>query len=319
MISYELVAAVLPIFALIAIGFGAAVTRLLSEQVGDALGQFVYVIAIPLLVFRTLATASFDGASPWALWAAYFSGVAIIWTSAHVLSRTIFGREARYGVIAGISAGFANMVMVGIPVISATFGDPGLVPLFVLLSVHLPVMTIASTVQMERAAVVDGTEEAKPIVQTLIGIARNLIVNPLVIGILSGAIWRTAGLPLSGLPADVIAKIANAAIPVALFSLGMNLRRYGIRGNLAPAIVTTALKNVGLPTVVYVLTLHVFQLPILWVQVATLTAASPAGINAYLFATRFGTGHALSSNTITLSTGFAVVSIGLWMKFLGVV
>lgn len=318
MISYEIVAVVLPIFALIALGFGAATTRLLSEQVGDALGQFVYTIAIPLLVFRTLATASFHGASPWALWAAYFSGVAIIWTTSHVLSRRIFGREARYGVIAGISAGFANMVMVGIPLIFATFGEPGLVPLFVLLSVHLPVMTIASTVQMERAAVVDGTQAPKPLGQTLIGIGRNLIVNPLVIGILSGALWRTAGLPLSGLPADVIDKVANAAIPVALFSLGMNLRRYGIRGNLAPALVTTVLKSVGLPAVVYVLTLHVFNLPPLWVQVATLTAACPAGINAYLFATRFGTGHALSSNTITLSTGFAVISIGLWMKFLGI-
>ncbi|WP_205470600.1 AEC family transporter [Breoghania sp. L-A4] len=318
MISYDIVAVVLPIFALIVFGFGAAVTKLLNESVGDALGQFVYVIAIPLLVFRTLATASFDGASPWALWAAYFSGVAIIWATATLLSRRIFRREARYGVIGGISAGFANTVLVGIPVVSATFGDTGLVPLFVILSVHLPVMTIASTILMERAAVTDGTEEPKPLLQTLIGITRNLLVNPLVIGILAGAAWRTAGLPLTGLPADAIGKIANAAIPVALFSLGMSLRRYGIRGNLAPAIVMTALKIVGLPVIVYLLTLYVFKLPPLWVQVATLTAACPTGINAYLFATRFGTGHALSSNTITLSTGGAVLSIGLWMKFLGV-
>ncbi|AXS42339.1 AEC family transporter [Breoghania sp. L-A4] len=316
--SYDIVAVVLPIFALIVFGFGAAVTKLLNESVGDALGQFVYVIAIPLLVFRTLATASFDGASPWALWAAYFSGVAIIWATATLLSRRIFRREARYGVIGGISAGFANTVLVGIPVVSATFGDTGLVPLFVILSVHLPVMTIASTILMERAAVTDGTEEPKPLLQTLIGITRNLLVNPLVIGILAGAAWRTAGLPLTGLPADAIGKIANAAIPVALFSLGMSLRRYGIRGNLAPAIVMTALKIVGLPVIVYLLTLYVFKLPPLWVQVATLTAACPTGINAYLFATRFGTGHALSSNTITLSTGGAVLSIGLWMKFLGV-
>lgn len=318
MISYEIVAVVLPIFALIAFGFGAAVTKLLSDSVGDALGQFVYVIAIPMLVFRTLATASFDGASPWALWAAYFTGVALVWTTGTVLSRRVFGREARYCVIAGISAGFANTVLVGIPVVSATFGEDGLVPLFVILSVHLPVLTIASTLLIERAAVADGTQEPKPLHQTLMVIARNLARNPIAIGILAGALWRTTGLPLTGLPADVIGRIAGAAIPVALFSLGMSLRRYGVRGNVAPAIVITALKVAVMPALVYCLTSFVFHLPPLWIQVATLTAACPTGINAYLFAANFGTGHALASNTITMSTGFAVLTIGLWMKFLGV-
>lgn len=318
MISYEIVSVVLPIFLLIAFGFGAAISGLLRSEVGDALGQFVYVIAIPLLVFRTLATASFDGASPWWLWASYFSGVALIWATGTLLSRVIFKREARYGVIAGISAAFANTVLVGIPVVSATFGEPGLVPLFVILSVHLPVLTIASSVLMERAAVADGTEDPRPLVQVVVSILRNLMVNPLVIGIAAGAIWRTLGLPLTGLPADVIGKIASAAIPVALFSLGMSLRRYGIRGNLAPALVVSALKVVVMPAIVFGLSRFVFHLPPMWVQVATLTAACPTGINAYLFATRFGTGHALSSNTITLTTGCAVLSIGIWMKVLGV-
>lgn len=318
MISYEIVSVVLPIFLLIAFGFGAAISGLLRSEVGDALGQFVYVIAIPLLVFRTLATASFDGASPWWLWASYFSGVALIWATGTLLSRVIFKREARYGVIAGISAAFANTVLVGIPVVSAIFGEPGLVPLFVILSVHLPVLTIASSVLMERAAVADGTEDPRPLVQVVVSILRNLMVNPLVIGIAAGAVWRTLGLPLTGLPADVIGKIASAAIPVALFSLGMSLRRYGIRGNLAPALVVSALKVVVMPAIVFGLSRFVFHLPPMWVQVATLTAACPTGINAYLFATRFGTGHALSSNTITLTTGCAVLSIGIWMKVLGV-
>lgn len=318
MISTEIVTIVLPVFLLIALGYGVAVSRLLSENVGDALGQFVFTIAIPLLVFRTLATASLDDASPWSLWAGYFAAVAIVWALASVLCRRLFGREARYGVVAGMSAGFANSVLVGIPLVSATFGEPGLVPLFVILSVHLPVLTIASTLMMERAAVIDGTRKPRPVHKTLRTLLRNLATNPLVIGIVAGAAWRMAGLPLSGLPADVIGRIANAAIPVALFSLGMSLRRYGVRGNVAPAMIATALKVAALPALVYVMTAYVVPLPPLWVQVATLTAACPTGINAYLFAANFGTGHALAANTITLTTASAVVSIGLWMIFLGV-
>ena len=50
---------------------------------------------------------------------------------------------------------------------------------------------------------------------------------------------------------------------------------------------------------------------------ATLTAACPTGINAFLFATHYGTGHAMSANSITLTTAAAVVTTGAWMVFLG--
>lgn len=318
MISYDILAIVLPIFLLLTIGFLASVTRLLSDAVGDALGKFVNTIAIPVLIFRTLATASFDGASPWALWAAYFCSAAIIWISATFLGAHLFGREQRYCVIAGIVSAFSNTALVGIPVVSAAFSDAGLVPLFVIISVHLPVMTIVSTLLMERAAVADGTKEAAPMGRTLLLICRNLVTTPIVIGVFAGVMWRMTGHPIPELPANVIGQIANSTIPVALFALGMSLRRYGVRGNLAPALLASALKVGVMPAVVWALTTYVFHLPPLWIQVATLTAACPTGINGYLFAVHFGTGHALAANTISLTTASAVVSIGLWMNFVGV-
>ncbi|MDJ0932763.1 AEC family transporter [Breoghania sp.] len=225
MSSYHIFSLILPVFLLIAFGYVAAVTGLLKEQVGDALGKFVFTIAIPLLMFRTLATAFLNGASPWALWGTYFSSVIIVWTMATLISRAVFGREARYGVIAGISGAFSNIILVGLPVISASVSEAGLVPLFVIVSVHLPFMTVLSTLLMERAAAADGTRKARPMLQTLMVVSRNLATNPMVIGLVSGAVWRTTGLPVPDLPADVISKIAATAIPVALFSLGMSLRR----------------------------------------------------------------------------------------------
>ncbi len=59
-------------------------------------------------------------------------------------------------MIAGISAAFANTVMVGIPLVSSVLGPEGLLPLVLLISVHLPVMTIVIAVLMERAAAADG-------------------------------------------------------------------------------------------------------------------------------------------------------------------
>jgi predicted permease len=159
----QILTIVLPVFALIGIGYAAARIGLLDARIGDALGQFVFVIAIPVLIFRTLATSSLDGVSPWGFWIAYFTGVAITWALGTLVVRRGFGRDARAGVIGGISAGFANTVLVGIPLITSIYGEAGLVPLFVLISIHLPVMTVVCSVVMERAAVVDGTQEAKPL------------------------------------------------------------------------------------------------------------------------------------------------------------
>ena len=140
-------------------------------------------------------------------------------------------------------------------------------PLFVIVSVHLPFMTVVSTLLMERAAVADGMRSARPVSETLRQVARNLITNPIIIGIMAGVAWRMSGMQIPALPANVIAQIANATIPVALFSLGMSLRRYGIRGDLAPAAVTSALKIIALPAIVWLSATYVFHLPPLWIQV----------------------------------------------------
>ena len=60
----QIVAIVLPVFGLIAIGYAAAWSGVLRRETGEALSDFVFIVAIPVLVFRTLATAVFGGASP---------------------------------------------------------------------------------------------------------------------------------------------------------------------------------------------------------------------------------------------------------------
>ena len=40
-------------------------------------------------------------------------------------------------------------------------------------------------------------------------------------------------------------------------------------------------------------------------------------MNAYLIATRIGTGHALSATAITLTTAASLVMMGFWLTVLG--
>jgi malonate transporter and related proteins len=314
--SFEILAIVVPVFILIGIGYTVARVGLMSQAAGEALGQYVFVIAIPVLIFKTLSVVQLGDESPWGLWASYFCGVAITWVLAALIIRKGFGRDGRAGVVAGVSAAFANTVMVGLPLVSSVYGDEGLAPLLIIISVHLPVMTVVISILMERASASDGVSKAPPVGEMVLRIVRNLGTNPIVVAIICAIAWRLLGLPVTGIMKDVLGRIAATALPVALLSLGMSMVLYGIRGNIVPGLLLSLLKVAIMPAIVFCAAAYVFHLPPLWTAVATLTASCPTGINAYIFANRYGTGHAMSANSITLTTIAAVVSSGVWVAIL---
>ena len=314
---------IVPIFSLIALGYAAARFGLLPETVGDGLARFVFVIAVPVLLFRTLATMSFGDANPALLWLTYFAGVAIAWTLGTLAIRKFAGADNRTGVIAGISASFANTVFVAIPTLQRAFGDAGLEPLLIIISIHLPVMMIVSTLLVERAAVLDAAvgadlaREPVPIGRMARRMATNLLTNPIVIGILTGVCWHAFGLPLEGHINEVTRLLAGTAGGLALFSLGMSLTRYGLRGDLLASSMITVLSLVVMPLCVWLFARQA-GLPPLWLKGAVLTAAAPAGVNAYLFATYFKAGEKLAATTILISTIASVVTLSVWLTILGV-
>lgn len=313
---------IVPIFGLIAVGAFAARMGLLSAAVGDALARFVFVIAVPALLFRTLATSDFGNANPFGIWLAYFSAIAVTWTTATLLARRVFRKDRRTGVIAGISASFANTVFVALPTVQRAYGEDGLEPLLVILSIHLPVMMIVSTLMIERAAIQDARADPAieptrfSLVATVRRVGRNLLRNALVLAILGGLAWRLTGLGLEAHLDELIALLGGTAAPVALFSLGMSLVRFGLSGDLRASLSIAALSLLVMPGLVYLLGQAVGLSP-LWLKAAVVTAASPAGVNAYLFATYFGSGEKLAATSILISTILSVASLALWLTLLG--
>mgnify|MGYP000247266969 CR=1 FL=1 len=313
----QVVQIVLPVFGLIALGYGAAWSGLLRRESGEALSDFVFVVAIPVLVFRTLAVAVFDGASPWGLWIAYFSVFALMWVLGSVTIRRFFGRDARAGVVAGISTAYGNTVLVGIPLSIAAYGDAGAVAMALIIALHLPVMMTASAVLIGRAERQDRVAHAEPGTSALLrGLGLNLVRNPLIIALVLGALWHVVGVPLAGLPRIMVDRIADVAATLALFAMGMSLRNYGIRGNVAAGLVLSVLKLLVMPALVFIVARYVVPVPPIWAKVAVVAAACPTGVNAYIVAARFRTGEALASNAITISTALAVLSTTLWMTII---
>lgn len=298
------------VFGLVGLGYAAGWTGLLRPQVGDALTDFAIVVAVPALLFRTMIGIDFSGTAPWGLWAAYFAGVPVVWLAGHLVATRWFGRDAAAGVVAGIAASFSNLLLLGIPFIMGVYGQAGIDILSLLLAVHLPTMMAASIVMFEWVRRSEG-KVTSPL-DVLKGFLRNLFTNPLIIGILAGLAWRLSGIPMPGLGMRFIDAFAGIAGTVALFAMGLGLRKFGISGNVKPAIALSVLKLLLLPAVVLCAAVAI-GLPPLAAKVMVVASSLPTGVNPYLIATRFGTGQVLASNTMTISTALAALTMGLWL------
>lgn len=303
---------VAPVFLLILIGFLVARTGLMREETGDALAEFVFKIALPTLIFRTLAEAHFEGASPFRLWIAYFGGVAVTWTVGHLVAKHLFKRDEKIGVIAGMSSAFANNVFIGLPLVGRSVGDDGLVAISILLAIHLPLMMVAGTILMEHAsAKVDGGGR-RSIATVVKQVGANLVRNPLVIALTLGIAFNLSG--LGALPIvlkSVVDQIAAVTAASALISLGMTLKKYPVRGNLSLAAMMAVLKLLLLPAAVFGFA-HLLGLSKPWTAAMVLTSSVPTGINAWIIATRFRSGQSLAASVISITTIFGVVSVSFW-------
>jgi malonate transporter len=307
---------VLPVFLMIFIGWLIVATQYLKPEAGIALSEFVFKLAVPVLIFRTLAQAEFHGAFPVRLWIAYFSGVAVIWTVGHLVASKLFHTDQRTATVTGVSSAFANTVFVGLPLVERTVGNEGLVAISILIAIHLPVMMIASSLLIERAERRDIGKAPVGWFELLRYLGLNLSRNPLVFGVLGGLALNLSGISLTGVPKLVADQLSAIAGPAALVSLGMAMRRYGTGGNMKMASVATVLKLFLLPFCVMIFS-HLLSLSADWQAALVLTAAVPTGVNAWLIAAQFRTAESLAATTITTTTALGVVSVMFWAWVMG--
>jgi malonate transporter len=303
---------IVPIFGLVAFGYGATYTRVFGAAAAEALASFVFYFAIPVLLFRSMATTALPETMAWGYLASYFLGAFAVFALGMTLASTVIAEPERRAII-GFGCGFGNTVLLGIPLVLTGFGEAASLPLYLLLAFHSSVLFTAVTVVVE---VGRGTRADLRDLPLRIG--RGLVTNPILWGLLGGVLFNLAGLTLPAAVDRGAALMAGAALPCALFSMGASLRPYRITGALAPAMLMVTLKLLVHPLIVWALATLVFDVPPLWAKVAILIAALPVGVNVFLFGVRYGTGEAESAAAILLSSLLSVGSVALVLFWLGV-
>lgn len=307
---FSVVHVVLPIFALILLGFLGRRTGRLGENVASELNLFVVWLCLPALLFQATA-----GAKMQQIWHPGFVAVTTL-SSMAVFTVTLLYRlrSPRHLVdasIDGLGASYANTGYIGIPLCLLVFGHDGLEAALIASLIVVCVLFAVAVVCIEV-----GLQVEKTLRHAVGKVALALLKNPLVVSPLIGILWASTGAPVPEPMGKLLQLLGDATTPCALVSLGAFLAQKQ-EGASEGARGLVSIKLFVHPLLTWWLAFHVFKLPTPWGEAALLLSALPTGTGPYMLAELYRREASVVSHTILLSTLGSLATLSmmlLWMK-----
>jgi malonate transporter and related proteins len=302
----EVVDLVLPVFAVIATGWLAGQHGYISRSLADGLVHFAYNVAMPALLFVTIAQEPARHLLEWRFLLAFGGGSILCFVLVLMAVRIGWGRDLRSGTMFGMSAAMTNTGFVALPILHAIYGQPAVLPAAIATLFVAAVMFPLNVILLEI-----GTGRQGPSTSAAL-LAKQIVLNPMVLSTALGLMWTIAGLPL---PAPMVAYLnifAGALTPCALFAIGLGLSVDGLRSNLAASAVLAAVKLVIMPLVVYGLCVAVGLNP-LYTVAAVVCGAVPTAKTVYILAGEYKVEEPLVAATVSMTTLLSVMTLLGWL------
>ena len=299
-----------PFFALVLCGYLAARTRLLPQPAIPGLNAFVLYFALPCMLYR------FGASTPIAqLIDPAAAGVYLLCALVMVTGTVLATRGPRMGwndaAFGALVAAFPNTGFMGVPLLVALLGAAAAGPAILTIAIDM-VITSSLCVALSRLDVAGTHGMAVALRKALRGMAGNPMPWAIALGALASAVHFKLPGPLD----QSVAMLADAASPVALFTIGAVLARSQMNEHeqvqardYVPIALAKLLLHpllvwaVGQGAIALGLPLTPFALTAL-----VLLAALPSASNVALLAERFGAHNGRIARTILVSTALAFVS-----------
>ena len=298
-----------PFFALVLCGYLAARSGILPQPAIPGLNAFVLFFALPCMLFR------FGSSTPIAqLLDPVVAGVYVLCALVMVGGTVAFTR-ARMGwndaAFGALVAAFPNTGFMGVPLLVALLGAQAAGPAILTMLVDM-LLTTSLCIALSRLDGAGTHGMAVALRRALRGMLTNPLPWSIALGALASALqWRLPG-PLD----KTVAMLADAASPVALFTIGAVLARSQMNQHDRVAVrdyVPVALAKLFIhPVLVWLAGWAAIRMGLPLSPFAhtalTLAAALPSASNVSLLAERFGAHNGRIARIILVSTALAFLS-----------
>lgn len=295
--------AVLPIFAVVVLGFAFGRGGVFDGSAAAAINRFVFYAALPVLLFRLIATAPFENFE-WPLIAAYASSELILYAAGFLIARFGFGRSRTESLLLGMSAGFANHAFFVLPIAQALYGEMAAVPVVGVITFDVVIFFAGMVLILE------ATSEAALGLSPL-RLLKLFARNPQILAITAGVAVSVCSLTLNAGSALFASFLGDTAAPCSLFALGVMLAAHKREASQGLPWVLVALKLGAMPILIWSLLATAFQVSPDWSGPAMLVATGPTGTLPFVLGIQYKAPVGAITTTIFLSTLGSLLTVTL--------
>jgi predicted permease len=301
----------LPYFGLIFIGFACGKTRGLPESGLAWMNFFLLYVSLPALLFRIMSETPFSELNNPPFLIATTLATVSAFVLAMAAARIIGELSLRKATMAGLAGAYGNIGYMGPGLALAVLGAKAAAPtalIFCCDSIFL--FTIVPLLM----ALTD--REHKSFLHAIGIAARQIVLNPLIMSAVLGALVAAFHIPLPTALDRTLLFLQNAAAPTALFVLGVTvaLRPFDRVPWEVPGVI--AIKLLIHPLIVFSLMLLFGPFAQPWAATAVLMAALPPALNVFVIARQNNTWIEPASVAVLIGTFASVVTLTSVMWFI---
>ena len=288
----------------IGLGFLLAQLKILDATAQGVLTRVAFYVASPALMITVLGGTDIHRLFSANLIASLGS-VAVVATTAVVLARLLWKREAGDAVIAAFSAAYVNAANLGLPIAAYALGDAALVAPMLL--AQLVILQPSGLAVLDTITYVPapGTSARRLLLIRLSQPFR----NPLAVGSLIGLVLALTGIKLPVIINAPLTLVGGIAVPSMLLAYGISMRLGPPPGAGEPRIqiaILATLKLVVQPVVAYLIGAYLVGLTGHDLLAVSVIAALPTAQNIFTFALRYDRGMILARDMIFVTTVLSV-------------
>lgn len=291
---------ILPIFAILGLGFLLFKIGIFDVGSAQAINKFVFYVATPALIFFIVSNAPVTDIDILAL-GIYFIAQLIVYVGTFLLTHLRFGVEQREAILLGMTAVLVNHVFFVLPIAERLYGATAAQPIAGIVLVDVVIVFCGTVLTMDLIQ----TRQRSPVL-----ILCMLAKNPFLIAVFLGiAAWYVDPVLPSGI--YTYAEFAGAAAaPASLFSLGVILASSSLRPIGKTTWWVVAVKILIHPLLVFAFS-QLFVTASGWDHLVLLVAAGPCGAMPFVIALQYSVRTQIIAKAILISTVLSLISLSL--------
>lgn len=300
----------MPVFLMMVLGYVLhRKTPLLNDAFANYLNTFVFKLALPVQLFKSLSQEDFhavwDGGIVLFCFAASLASILLLLgLSAFLRDRSLRAEFVQAGY-RGSQALLGLALLQNIYGASATGG-----PLALVLIGAVPLYNVAAVLLLTLLAP-GGHLDRKTVGKAL----RGIVTNPIILGIAAGLVWSLLQLPQPMIMQRAVSSLAATATPLGLLALGASMDPKKAAGCWKPTLIASLFKLVLFVALFLPLAVK------LGYRREALTAllimlGSPATVSCFSMARSMGHEGVLSASAVMLTTVCSAFTFTVWLYLL---